>query len=377
MMKGMCMKIDSQRLTDLFCELVAVDSPSYGERAMADLLTGKLQALGFSVTEDDSAHKLGGTAGNLIATMPGALDLPPLLLCAHMDTVAPAFGKKAIPEPDGKIHSAGDTVLGADDLAAVAAIIEAVTVLKEQDIPHRPLEVLISAAEENYCRGADVLDKRLLKAKEAYVLDLDAPVGTAAVSAPTVLDFEIRCEGRSSHAGFAPEKGVSAILAAANAMTRLPGGRISPDTTLNYGLIEGGKQTNIVPDVCTVRGEIRSSRDDLAFALLEQVKQVFTECCREAGARAVWSDRCLVHAYETPKDSPVVRRYEKVCAELGFPVELVRTFGGSDNNCLALEGIRGIVIASAMHGCHTCDEYTSVQEMTDVAAITAALLCEG
>ena len=181
----MYLNINSQRLTALFCELVAVDSPTYGERAMADLLTGKLEALGFTVTEDDSAAVLGGNAGNLIATMPGQLDLPPLLLCAHMDTVAPAFGKKAIVEPDGRIHSAGDTVLGADDLAAVAAIIEAVTVLKEQGIPHRPLELLISAAEENYCRGANALDKALLKAKEAYILDLDAPVGTAAVSAPS------------------------------------------------------------------------------------------------------------------------------------------------------------------------------------------------
>lgn len=372
----MRVKIDSARLTDLFLELVAVDSPSYGERAMADLLTRKLRSLGFTVTEDDAAEKLGGTAGNLIATMPGSLDLPPLLLCAHMDTVAPAFGKKAVLEPDGKIRSAGDTVLGADDLAAVAAIIEAVTVLKEQGIPHRPIELLISAAEEPYCRGAAVLDTGLLQAKEAYVLDLDAPVGTAAVSAPTILDFEIRCEGRSSHAGFAPEKGVSAILAAANAMTLFPGGRVSPETTLNYGLIEGGKQTNIVPDVCTVRGEIRSSDDAFAFSLLERVKQTFRECCHRLGAEAVFRDRCLVHAYETPKDSPVVRRYEKVCGSLGFPVELVRTFGGSDNNCLAYGGIQGIVIASAMHGCHTCDEYTTVQELTDVAAITAALLCE-
>ena len=372
----MRVKIDSARLTDLFLELVAVDSPSYGERAMANLLTRKLRSLGFTVTEDDAAEKLGGTAGNLIATMPGSLDLPPLLLCAHMDTVTPAFGKKAILEPDGKIRSAGDTVLGADDLAAVAAIIEAVTVLKEQGIPHRPIELLISAAEEPYCRGAAVLDTGLFKSREAYVLDLDAPMGTAAVSAPTILDFEIRCEGRSSHAGFAPEKGISAILAAANAMTLFPGGRVSPETTLNYGLIEGGKQTNIVPDVCTVRGEIRSSDDAFAFSLLERVKQTFRECCHRLGAKAVCTDRCLVHAYETPKDSPVVRRYEKVCGSLGFPVELVRTFGGSDNNCLAYGGIQGIVIASAMHGCHTCDEYTTVQELTDVAAITAVLLCE-
>lgn len=372
----MRVQINQQRLVKLFQELVAIDSPSYGERTMADVLTGKLKSLGFSVEEDDAAEKLGGTAGNLIATLPGSLDLPPVLLCCHMDTVAPALGKKAIVDSDGKIHSAGDTVLGADDLAAVAEILEAVTALQEQHIPHRPIELLISAAEEPYCRGASALDISRFQAREAYVLDLDAPIGSAAISAPTILDFEIRIEGKSAHAGFAPEEGVSAIVAAANAMTLLPGGRLSPDTTLNYGKISGGRLTNIVPDACTICGEIRSADDRFAFDLLERMKQTFRECCDRLGAGVTIHDRCLVHAYEIPKDAPVVKRYEKVCRRLGFPVELVRTFGGSDNNCLVYGGIQGIVIACAMHGCHTCGEYTTVREMTDAAAVTAELLCE-
>lgn len=372
----MSVRIDQQRLAALFQELVSVDSPSYGERAMADLLTRKLRDLGFTVEEDDAAEKLGGTAGNLIATLPGDLDLLPILLCCHMDTVAPAFGKKAIAEPDGRIHSAGDTVLGADDLAAVAEILEAVRALREQNIPHRPVELLISAAEEPYCRGAALVDMNRFRAKEAYVLDLDAPIGTAAISAPTILDFEIRIEGKSAHAGFEPEKGVSAILAAANAMAILPGGRVSPDTTLNYGKITGGRATNIVPDSCCISGEIRSARDRSAFELLEKMKKTFEECCRRLGASVSVDGRCLIHGYEIPEDAPVVRRYQDVCARLGFPVELVRTFGGSDNNCLVYGGIQGIVIACGMHGCHTCGEYTTVRELTAAAALTAALLCE-
>ena len=372
----MSVQINSERLVKLFQELVSIDSPSFGERTMADVLTGKLKALGFAVEEDDSAEKLGGTAGNLIATLPGSLDLPPILLCCHMDTVAPALGKKAIVEPDGRIHSAGDTVLGADDLAAVAEILEAIQALQEQKIPHRPVEVLISAAEEPYCRGAAVLDCSRFRAKEAYVLDYDGAIGSAAIAAPTILDFEIRIEGKSSHAGFAPEKGVSAILAAANAMTTLPSGRVSKDATLNYGKIVGGTATNIVPDSCTICGEIRSADDVFAFELLEKMKQTFREACDGLDARVTVQDRCLVHAYNTPEDAPVVRRYQKVCRRLGFPVELVRTFGGSDNNCLAFGGIQGIVIACAMHGCHTCGEYTTVQELTDAARVTAELLCE-
>lgn len=372
----MDIRINTPRLVALFQELVAIDSPSFGERAMADVLTAKLKELGFSVEEDDAAEKLGGTAGNLIASLPGSLELPPILLCCHMDTVAPAFGKRAVVDPDGKIRSGGDTVLGADDLAAVAEILEAVRALREQGIPHRPVELLVSAAEEPYCRGASVLDCSRFRAREAYVLDYDGPIGSAAIAAPTIVDFEICVEGKSAHAGFAPEQGVSAIVAAAKAMARFPGGRISGTATLNYGKIEGGRATNIVPDRCVIRGEIRSAEDAFAFELLDRLERTFREACGPLGAGVTVTHRCLIHAYDTPEDAPVVRRYKRVCSRLGFPVELVRTFGGSDNNCLAYGGIQGIVMACAMHGCHTCGEYTTVRELTDAARITAALLTD-
>lgn len=368
--------INSQRLLDCFRELVAIDSPSFGERAMADALTVRLRKLGFAVREDDGAKKIHANAGNLFATLPGRLDLPPLLLCAHMDTVAPAFGKRAVVEPDGRVHSAGDTVLGADDLAAVAEILEAVTALEEQGIPHRPVEVLFSAAEEAYCIGASVFDFSTVRAREAYVLDYDGSVGTAANRAPTLLDFEVTVRGKASHAGFAPEKGVSAISAAAQAICRIPSGRVSPETTLNFGTIQGGTATNIVPDACTVRGEIRSLDDEYAFALLENLKKTFRLVCEENRAEFEIRERCLFHAYHVPTDAPVARRYRKVCEKLGHKAAFTATFGGSDNNWLAANGIQGIVVASAMHGCHTCGEYTTVQEMAEIAQITADLLCE-
>lgn len=131
----MDVRIQPDRLAETFAALVAIDSPSYGERQMADELTRRLRALGLTVEEDDAAERIGGTSGNLYGFLPGTLDLPPLLLCAHMDTVAPANGKRAVRESDGRIHSAGDTVLGADDLAAVAIILEVLEALAESGAP--------------------------------------------------------------------------------------------------------------------------------------------------------------------------------------------------------------------------------------------------
>lgn len=367
--------INADRLVRRFMELVAIDSPSYGERQMADHLRRALEALDFTVTEDGAAAVLGGNSGNLYGFLPGREDLPPLLLCAHMDTVAPALGKRAVIEPDGVIHSGGDTVLGADDLAGAAIILEALEALREAHIPHRSVEVLFSAAEETYCEGAAAFDCRQLKSREAYVLDCEESLGTAVVSAPSILDFTAEVRGRAAHAGFAPEAGISALLAAAKAVTAVKSGRVSPHTTVNFGRIEGGLATNIVPDRCTVRGEIRSDSHPQALEQMGLVRRAFQEACAQSGAELDFRDKCFLRAYSTPQDAAVVQRYFRLCTERGYETRAVRTFGGSDNNVLSANGIQGIVMPSAMHGCHSLQEHTSVRELAETAAVVADLLC--
>ena len=111
------------RLLILFEQLIAFDSPSYGEREICDFIKGRLADLGIAVCEDGTAKKIGGNCGNLYAYVDGALNLPPLLFCAHMDTVEPSRGKQMRIAADGTITSDGKTVLGADDCAGIAAIL--------------------------------------------------------------------------------------------------------------------------------------------------------------------------------------------------------------------------------------------------------------
>lgn len=368
------LNIRPDRLAETFAALVAIDSPSYAERAMADELTRRLRALGLTVEEDDAAERIGGNSGNLYGFLPGTLDLPPLLLCAHMDTVAPAHGKRAVREPDGRIHSGGDTVLGADDLAAVSVILEVLTALGESGAPHRPVEVLFSAAEEAYCVGASVFDFQKIRSREAYVLDYDGALGEAVTAAPTILEFTAEILGRASHAGFAPERGVSAIVTAARAVSTVKSGRVDGETTLNFGLTEGGTATNIVPDCCVVRGEIRSGSHPRALETAARVRGAFAAACGETGARLNFTERCFLTAYQVPEDAPAVQRYFRACRARGYETRTVTTFGGSDNNILLANGITGIVMPAAMHRCHSREEYTSIQEMAAVAEITADLV---
>ena len=291
-----------------------------------------------------------------------------------MDTVAPANGKRAVREPDGRIHSAGDTVLGADDLAAVAIILEVLEALAESGAPHRPVEVLFSASEETYCVGASAFDFSRARSREAYVLDYEGPLGEAVTAAPTILEFTAEILGRASHAGFSPEAGVSAIAAAARAIAAVKSGRVAEDTTLNFGCIQGGTATNIVPDRCQVRGEIRSGCHQRALDQSETVRQAFAAACEALGAELRYRDKCFIRAYQIPASAPGVQRYFRACRTRGYETRTVTTFGGSDNNLLAASGITGIVTPAAMHWCHSCQEYTSVQELTAVAEVTADLV---
>jgi tripeptide aminopeptidase len=363
-----------ERLAETFCRLVSIDSESFEERRMADHLKICLTELGFEVWEDRAGALCQSNAGNLYGFLKGELPGEPLLFSAHMDTVKPGIGKKAILQKDGRIVSQGDTVLGADDVAGIAAILEAVQSLREQHIPYRDIEVLFPVAEEAYVQGSSVFDYSRVKAKEAYVLDLEAPIGTASLQEPTLISFQIRLTGKTAHAGFAPEKGVNAIAMAAELITRIPQGRLGEDTTVNIGTIHGGTATNIVSGEVTLEGEIRSYCHTTALEKLEEIRQQTEAVARERGGEAAVTDRMHLTAYRVAADEPVVRRYQEACRKLGIKSALTQTFGGSDNNSFLQHGIRGIVLACGMHKVHTTEEYTTIEELTQSTAILMALM---
>lgn len=365
--------INQARLVKTFAELVAIDSPSFGERAMCDKIIQHLQAIGIPSSEDDSAVKIGGTSGNLYAYLEGSLDLPPLLFSAHMDTVEPSQGKKPIFQPDGRITSDGTTVLGADDLSGVAAILEALTALKESGKAHRPIEVLFDTAEEVYCVGIQQFDFSRIRSKELYVFDLAGPVGGAAYQAPSILSFQATFNGKAAHAAFSPEKGIHAIKAAAAAAVRIDCGHVG-NTTVNLGTISGGSADNVVPEHCILTGEVRSFCDDNARVQLSKIQAWATEAAQEFGATVDFQTKTLCRAYRIDLESPVVQRFKKTCVELGLQPDLHQTYGGSDNNHFVPHGLSGLVLASGMTNCHSCGEFIRVDELKHAADLALALI---
>jgi len=364
----------STRLWKTFKELSSIYSPSHGERELCDVLSQKLKSLGVTYREDQANDQIKGNCGNLFGYLSGNITGCPLLFSAHLDTVEPAKGKCAVLCEDGTILSKGNTILGADDVAGITVIIEAITRIREQNLPHRSIELLFPVAEEKYGAGSAVFDYNHIKSKEAYVLDLSGAIGEAANAAPTILSFEIMVRGKASHAGFAPENGIHAIMVTAKAIAQLPQGKPAPELTFNIGQIMGGKSTNIVPDECTVNGEIRGLDHMQVLSYWEKVKAIFNCEAQTAGAEMKATHEIKIKAYETTINSSVAQRFMQVCKNSKVPCRIHSTFGGSDQNNFALHGIDGLVIACGMHEVHSTREYSHLKELEDCVRLVMELM---
>ncbi len=370
--------VDPAASVRLFCELVAIDNESYDERAMADAVTARLQAMGLSVYEDDAAAKIGGNAGNLYAALAGTgtlRDAEPLAFCAHLDSVSPATGKRATCYPDGTIRGNGAAVLGADDLTAVSAMLETVRILQQSRVPHRPIELLFTVCEEPYTVGSRAIDwnRMPLRAKSVIVPDLAGRMGTAAFAAPTILAVTITVQGRAAHAGFEPENGIHAIAVAAHALSRLQLGHVDADTTVGIGTITGGTVSNAVPACCVLTGEIRGYRDERVREEWQRLQTVFQEEAAAVGATVHLQAERRTVAYEMPEHAAPIRYFRRACRIVGLPCRLTRTFGGSDANTFAAVGREVLVIASGMENIHSPGEHTDSASLAQLCRLLLAM----
>ncbi len=366
--------IQPEAIKTEFLRLAAVTSPSFGERQMADLLRPRLEALGFQVREDRSVEALGGNCGNLYGYRPGELDAEPLLFSAHMDTVKPCERKQLIVDDDGTIHTDGTTVLGSDDLSGVVEFLHAVESCIQENIPLRPLEVLFSVSEEYFLKGAQGFDYSQICAKQAYVLDVDGEIGTAVVGAPTGIRFIAHVQGRAAHAALAPEDGCNAISIAAEAIRRMPLGRLDSDTTANIGIIKGGISGNVVPETCFVEGETRSLVHEKAEGQCARMRQAFEQAAQEMGGSVTFEITKVYDAYAVAPEHPVVTRFQRACREAGLMPVLTTSCGGSDNSVFSQHGITGIVVATGMHRIHSVDEYTTLEELVKMTQVVKNLM---
>ncbi len=366
--------INKKRVLEEFYELVKINCPSYNEREVADLLTRRLQDLGGTVVEDHAAAKaLGGNTGNLVASFKGTkAGVPTLLMAAHMDCVKPCQNIQPRLE-NGVLKSDGTTILGGDDKGGVVAILETLRCLKEQNLPHGDLQVLFSVCEEQGVAGSKNLDKSLIKADFGFTLDSSGRPGKIVNAAPGQNKIFAKVHGKTAHGGVAPEKGINAIKKAAEILMGVPQGRIDEETTCNIGIINGGTATNIVPDLVEIAMDCRSRNKEKLAKLTEQIVTAYEEGGKKAGVKVDVEVRPSYNPYKLANESPCTVLAAKAAQELGLPVNISASGGGSDANHLN-DVLPCADLGTGMTDVHTVNETLLEEDLYGTCAWMLAIV---
>lgn len=355
--------LNRERLVATFLELVAVDSPSGDEEAIATELERRFNALGVEASQDAHGNVLGRRDGEGEA----------ILLSAHMDTVEPGRGITPVFDGADIIRSDGTTILGADNKAGCAVILEVIASVIEDGARARPIEVAISRGEEVGLVGATHMDYSRISARVAIVIDSGGPPSSIQGSAPYSYGYKVEVHGRSAHAGLEPEKGIPAISIAAEAVLGLPQGRIDFETTGNVGRIRGGLVVNAVPDYCLIEGEMRSMEFEKVETLVSQAKSHLAEVRgRHPGARIEDKFALGYPGYKLEPHDPAVKLLFPVLEALGMTPDPHPVGGGTDGNVFRGHGIASVVIGRGGYNQHTKDEYLVIPEMVECARVVEA-----
>ncbi|MBN2436792.1 MAG: M20/M25/M40 family metallo-hydrolase [Spirochaetes bacterium] len=362
-------QVNEKRLYKIFKDLASISSPSMKEEKVIDYLEEFSQKHGLSFT----AYPCGKSRNVMMKLKATDVSKKSVLFSAHTDTVTPCENIKVI-ENETRFTSDGTTVLGGDDKAGIAAVLEAVLYISENKIPHGDLELLFTCAEEIGLVGMKAMNLKNIKSKLCYVLDSGGPIGTAAIQAPYHLFVGTEIKGKAAHAGMEPENGISAITALAGIISKLPSGRIDAETTTNIGTVSGGKATNIVAADASFALEIRSLSQKKMKALESKIIQTIKNEALKHRVKVKIERNLEYSGFCVKMDSPVIEHFEKACASIKIKPRYEASGGGSDTNVLQSAGLEAVNLSAGMSKVHTTSEYIKKSDLVKLSRLVTALI---
>lgn len=359
------MIINKKRLINTFLNLVNVSSPAKKEREVADIVKRLLIGKTDRIKEDDCARKIGGNCGNIVAIIRGnySQNKPPLLFNVHMDTVTPCDSVNPVREK-GIIRSDGTAILGADDKAGIAAVIELVNIRKEQEqLPWCNIVILFTVAEEIGLYGSKHCNISEFIGAPAYVLDSVSDVGVVTNRAPYGERLSIELFGKAAHAGVHPEQGKNAVLMSARALTEIKLGRIDDETTANIGKVHGGRAINIVPDYVRLDGEIRSHNEKKLLTQENEMIDIFTKEAQQLGGKAEIKTQRDYNGFHIAKSEEIIKIALDAAKKIGKKGDVMASGGGSDANIFNQKGLQAVALGVGYENPHTLQEKISEKKL--------------
>jgi tripeptide aminopeptidase len=360
-------------VVSLFTELAAIPSPSGAERAVADRVADYLGAVGLEVDEDGAGAAIDSDTGNLYARLEPTAEGLPLFLCAHLDTVPPAGAIEPVLE-ENVVRNANETILGADNKAAIVVMLEAARRLRAERRAHAGLELVFTPKEEVGLVGATAFDHTRLAARVGYVYDQAAPIGEIVLGAPHARVLDLRFHGRAAHSGMYPEDGRSAIAAAGRAIADFRLGRIDDETTTNVGRIVGGSARNIVPEWCTLEAEARSHDQTKLADVVQELIDASTFAAAAEECELETEIRRSYTGYRFRSDALPVRLAATALERTGYRPRYALSGGGADANVFNERGLACVNLANGMAAIHTPDEHVAVEDLHAMVEVTLSLV---
>jgi tripeptide aminopeptidase len=363
-----------ERLHETFASLCRIESPSGHERPCTDHVAAELRAIGLDVEEDDAGPSAGADAGNLFARVEGRGPLS-IMLCGHLDTVPPT----APIEPvlvDGGWENARDGILGADNKAAVAVMLELARRVSRSGPLEVGLELVFTVSEENGLHGAKAFDTGRLRSGFGFVFDQASPIGEIVIASPSHQRVVAELHGRAAHAGLRPEDGRSAIAAAARAIAAMNLGRLDSETTTNVGTIAGGTATNVVPERCRVEAEVRGLAEQRVEQELTAMVDHFQDAADAAECDLDVTVERMFTGYRLKPSEPHVELAGRALRACGYEPREVPSGGGTDANAFIASGFPCMCLANGTERNHQPDERVSVAALDGMLDVVLALVSE-
>lgn len=363
----------NERVVKTFIDLASISSPSKHEDQVRDYIVQKLQAYGLNVIEDDTATKIQGTSGNLICTIEGKQDLH-ILFDAHMDTVDPCE-KVTVVQDGNYLRSDGTSVLGGDDKAGVAVMLECIDTIMAMETYNGPtLTFVFSVCEENSLQGVKNLDEKYIQDVDyAFVLDGEEHVEWVVNQTPYGCKGDLIIHGKEAHSGVCPENGINALYVAAQAIVQCPNGRVDEETTCNMGVVSGGKAKNVVmPDV-KIEFESRSLNLDKLNALVEQIETTFDATAKQYGATFENTLKYGTPGYTLEKDTEIVQYLDAAMKQCDLKMELVKCGGGSNANIYHMKKVPALNIGVGAYDVHSKQEHLDMRELIKLSHVVKKL----
>jgi len=362
----------TNRLIDMFLQLIKIDALSQHEKPVADHIHDFLTVLNLKPYFDKSSSKTGSDTGNLLCKVGSGGEV---MFLSHMDTARSTKKVNPLILAD-RIASDGTSVLGVDNRAGIAVILYALEKALLEKIAVKDFTIAFTTCEESSLAGSlnlEIADH----IKKCFIFDSSLRPGSFIYSSCGAKSFNVTIKGKASHSGLAPEKGINSIAIAAQALSQIKQGRIDAKTTVNIGTINGGSATNVVPETTQLTGEIRSSEKGMVEKVILPIKEIFVKETSALGAGLVFKDDWDFKPYNIPPETEIYKDVLSVMEKVGLTPVPVDSLAGSDANSLNGRGIQALNLGIGAQNPHGNDEFIFMADLQKSSEIALQLMKKG